>query len=384
MSSEDEVAYQPDPAAIAADLADDGVHIDPAVAESVRADDLEGIVEMVGGADPPVFVLAVPLDYRSDLSANQLVSLVYGDFSEDGVYFVAHHSGVGEWRVEATSYDVVTNNEHALATYVAGDKYPVDLGAQLRKTVELYTTGTAEQEYAKQFPERQETVTSTGDGSSQVLGMDPPVAVGVGAALAVVVAVVVLLRRRRPRGEVVLKRRALQRVSSAQTREWRRRAETETAALGERIRELEIEHGDDDATWAATLDHYQAATAILDRSDDAADAIGALVLARRGDDALSHAADGRSWTPAVACFFNPLHGPATTKARWRTPAGARDVPCCEACRRDVGKRREPDILDLPTGDTVVHYMDSGAEPWASTGFGALTPDLLDRLRERPR
>ncbi|WP_157574841.1 hypothetical protein [Jiangella muralis] len=376
-----DVVYQPDPAAIAADLADDGVHVDPSLAGEFAAEQVTTLAAAVDDADQPVFVLVVPLSYDSEVSANQLVSLVHKEAPADGVYFVTNRSGDG-WRVQSTTYNAVTNNEDALATYVAGDKYPSDLVLQVNETVGIFASGNAEQQYEEHFPDRQETVTSTGDdGSSQVLGMDPPVAIGAGIALAVVVAV--LLRRRRPRGEVTLKRRALRRISSAQTSDWRRRAETETAALGERIQALEIEHGDDGATWAAALDHYQAATAILDRSEAAADSIGALVLARRGDDALSHAADGRSWTPTAACFFNPLHGPATTKAPWKTAAGTRNVPCCGACRRDLGKRREPEILDLPTGDTVVHYMDAGAEPWASTGFGALAPDLLDRLRSLP-
>ncbi|WP_146605170.1 hypothetical protein [Jiangella anatolica] len=371
--------YEPDPAAIAADLADDGVHVDPALADQFTADQLSGLAAMVDGADPAVHVLVVPLTYDSDVSANQLVAQVHRAAPADGVYFVARYSGVDAWRVEATSYNAVTNNEDALATYVAGDRYPSDLALQVTETVEIFTGGTAEQEYAELYPDS-ETATSTGSDDSQVLGMDPPVAIGLGVVLVAVVGWW-LLRRRRPRGDVALKRRALRRISSAQTQEWRRRAETETAALGDRIRALEIEHGDDSATWAAALDHYQAATAILDRSDAAADAIGALVLARRGDDALSHAADGRTWTPSAACFFNPLHGPATTKAKWKTAAGRRDVPCCAACARDLGKRREPEILDLPTGDTVVHYMDAGVEPWASTGFGALAPDLLDRLQD---
>ncbi len=375
-----DVVYQPDAAAIAADLADDGVHVDASLADQFSAEQLSELVTLVDDAEQPVFVLAVPLDYTSDVSANQLVGQVYQVSPADGVYFVSRRSG-DDWRVQSTSYNMATSNEDALATYVAGDRLPSNLALQVAETVRVFTSGTVEQQYAEQFPDRQESVTGDG-GTGQVLGMDPPAAIGTGVALVAVVAVVVLLRRRRPRGDVALKRRALRRISSAQTQEWRRRAETETAALGDRIRDLEIERGDDGSTWAAALDHYQAATAILDRSNAAADSIGALVLARRGDDALTHAADGRSWTPAVACFFNPLHGPATTKAKWRTEAGNRDVPCCEACRRDIGKRREPEILDLPTGDTVVHYMDSGAEPWASTGFGALAPDLLDRLQDR--
>ena len=49
----------------------------------------------------------------------------------------------------------------------------------------------------------------------------------------------------------------------------------------------------------------------------------------------------------------------------------------------VRKHREPDFLDLPVGDTVVHYVDvdTEAEPWASTGYGSLDPDLLARVRE---
>lgn len=376
-----EAVYEPDPAAIAADLADDGVHVDPAVADAIAPDDLAVVTTMVEGATPRTYVLAVPLDFGTDLSANQLVTLVHRELGDDGdgVYFVSRGSVDYGWSLDTTSYAVQTENENALATYVARDKFPSDLGMQLTETLEIFTSGDAQTVYEEYYPDR------VGSGSSPESddGGSGGVVLGVGLAVAAAVAVVaLLLRRRRPRGDVELKRRALQRISSAQTREWRRRAETETAALGERIRALEIEHGDDGATWAAALDHYQAATAVLDRSDDAADAVGALVLARRGDDALSHAADGRSWTPAVACFFNPLHGPATTKARWRTQAGSRDVPCCEACRRDIGKRREPEILDLPTGDTVVHYMDAGVEPWASTGFGALAPDLLDRLRDR--
>lgn len=381
----DGTAYEPDPAAIAADLADDGVHVDPSLTEAM-ASGLEPVTTLVDGAHPAVYVLAVPLNSDTDVSANQLVSLVYRQLPEDardGVYFVSRGSVEFGWSVDVTSYNVVTDNEDALATFVARDRYPSDLGLQLAESVEIFLSGEARQQYEEQFPERQET-TSSDRGSSQVLGMDPPVAIGLGAAIVAVVVALWLLRRRLPRGDVTLKRRALRRISSAQTSDWRRRAETETAALGDRIRDLEIEHGDDSATWAAALDHYQAATEVLDRSDAAADSIGALVLARRGDDALSHAADGRAWTPAAACFFNPLHGPATTKAPWKTAAGTRDVPCCAACRRDIGKRREPEILDLPTGDTVVHYMDAGVEPWASTGFGALTTDLLDRLQNRPR
>jgi hypothetical protein len=111
--------------------------------------------------------------------------------------------------------------------------------------------------------------------------------------------------------------------------------------------------------------------------------VGALVLARRGDDALDHAVAGQPWAPTAVCFFNPLHGAATTTVTWQTKAGSRDVPSCGECRSAVRRKKEPDFLDLPVGDTVVHYVDADAdaEPWASTGYGSLDPDLLARVRE---
>lgn len=377
-------SYEPDPEAIAADLADDGVHVDSALEGAFTHEQLNEITALAADADPAVYVIAVPLDHGADLSSNQLVTLVNRELSEGGIFFVSRGSLDYGWRLDSTSYGERSGNEDMFATGVASDRYPSDLGQQVIDALAIFTSGDAEAIYAEHFPERSGSGNAENAGTSeptQILGMDPSVAIGVAAAIVVVAVLAGLSRRRVRRGEVALKRRALRRISSAQTQEWRRRAEAESAALGERIRELEIDQRSDSDAWRAALDHYQAATAILDRSQDAADSVGATVLTRRGNDALDHAVAGKSWTPTVACFFNPLHGPATTQAPWTTAAGTREVPCCRACRRDIGKRREPEILDLPTEDTVVHYMDSDAEPWASTGYGALTPDLLNRLRQ---
>ena len=373
--------YRPDPAEIAADLEKTGIHVDPALDETVTEEQQHEIHGLAEDADTPVFVIAVPLDHGSDVSTNQLVALVHREFDEDGVFFVSRGSIDFGWSVDSTTYGVRTDNEEALATYVAGDRYPSDLGLQLVDTVEVFGSGNAEKQHAETFPERQTSESESAEPAASILGMDVPVAIG-GAVVLVVAAVGAWLlgRRRHRRGELELKRRALRRISSAQTREWRRRAETETAGLGDRINQLEIGQGADNEAWTAAIDHYQAATSVLDRSQDAADSIGATVLARRGGEALDRAVAGKPWEPTLACYFNPLHGHAGTRASWTTPAGSREVPCCATCRRHIDKRREPEILDLPTETTVVHYMDSGAEPWASTGYGALTPDLLGELQ----
>lgn len=380
-----DVPFVPDVAAIAADLADDHLHIDPSVADQITADQLAAINATVETSPTEMHVLALPYSEDPALTPVQLVTLVHRELPQDGIWFVARERYDGSWRMESTTYGVSTKNADFYARVVAEEMYPTDLGLQLQKTTELIATGTAESAYATTFPERgqpSKPATQQNEGA-QLLGVDLPVALtGIGV-LAVIVAVIAMRRRPGKRDGIAVKVRALRRISTAQTDSWRHRAEAETAQLGERVTDLEIGDGSDRAAWTAALDHYEAANRVLDRTTSAADSIGALVLARRGGDALDHAIAGKPWQPTAVCYFNPLHGAATTTARWQTTAGARDVPACADCRRLVRKKKEPDFLDLPVGDTVLHYIDadSDAEPWASAGYGSLDPDLLAHVRE---
>lgn len=376
-----EAPFVPDIEAIAADLRDDHLHVDAAVADQITPDQLTAITSAMEASSTPIYVLALPLSSDNELSPVQLVSLVHRELPEDGIWFVARQSYNESWRIESTTYGVTTRNTDFYAKVVAEELYPTDLGLQLQKTTELIAAGTAETAYQETFPERmQGTGTAQPDDGGGFSVSLPVVAGGVGV-LALIVAVIAMRRRPGMRHEIAVKGRALRRISTAQTESWRRRAEDETSQLGERIRGLEIGDASDRAAWSAALDHFEAAGDLLERTTSAADSIGALVLARRGDDALDHAVAGQPWQPTAVCFFNPLHGPATTSVRWNTRAGASDVPACAACRRIARKRNEPDFLDLPVGDTVVHYVDADAEPWASTGYGSLDPDLLAKVRD---
>lgn len=373
--------YTPDVATIVAQLRSGHVYIDPAITDAITAEQLTQIKSTIAGSETPIYVIAAPLG-NDDLSPIQLVSLVHRQLPEDGVFFVSKPSYDDQWNIDSTSYGVVTHNADNLAGYVAAELYPADLGLQLQKVTELIADGTARQAYEKTFPERQSTGSAQGDDDgTHILGMTPPVfGVSLGVAIALILALVTATRRRsRSRQELKVTGRALRRISSAQTQDWRHRAQTEADALGERIKQLQITEKSDRTAWRAALDHYEAAGKVLKRSTDAADSIGAMVLARRGDDALDHAVAGQPWAATVVCFFNPLHGPGTSIVRWRTAAGSRDVPCCSQCRKTVRKKREPDFLDLPVGDTVVHYVDAAVEPWASTGYGSLDPDLLSKV-----
>lgn len=373
--------YVPDVADIVADLQDGSVHVDASAAEAITPQQLTQLKDTVAGSDTPIYVIVAPLS-REDLSPIQLVSLVHRELPEDGIYFVSTPVYDGRWDLSSTSYGVVTDNANNLAGYVATELYPADLGLQLLKATELVTAGTAREAFEDTFPERESSSsTSQGGDSNDILGLSPPVfGVSLGVTIALLLAVLGVLRRRlRARRDLTITDRALQRISTAQTQDWRRRAQLETDALGERIKELQIADESDRSSWTAALDHYEAATKVLKRSSDAADSIGAIVLARRGDDALDHAVAGKPWVATVVCFFNPLHGEGRSTVRWTTAAGSRDVPCCSDCRKTVRKKREPNFLDLPVGDSVVHYVDAAVEPWASTGYGSLDPDLLGKV-----
>jgi len=247
------------------------------------------------------------------------------------------------------------------------------------------------------------------DGSGDTAGSssDPTGADGDGlggpALAAVLVTVVVLLvvvgalvvrstravraRRRRETG-FTLPASVLDRVRAADDATTLRRAREAVLALGERIDGTEMPERlrGGAAAWQAALDHYEAAARLLPDGGGASphplDVVGALVLARRGDAALDAARRGTRWTPERPCFLDPLHGPATVEERVDLGGRRVEVPLCRDCRDDVRARRRPDVLDVEHEGRPAHYFETDREPWVSTGYGALDPDLIDRLRER--
>jgi hypothetical protein len=133
-------------------------------------------------------------------------------------------------------------------------------------------------------------------------------------------------------------------------------------------------------SWRAALDHYDLGRRILDRKHSPADAVGAQVLAERGQEALAAALAGKTWTPKAGCFFNPGHGEGRSRGQWRGQHGTIAVPACAACARALGKGQEPkDILDFVVHERVAHYFDLDLGVWSETGYGSLDTDLVQRL-----
>ncbi|GAB2876740.1 hypothetical protein GCM10027074_51010 [Streptomyces deserti] len=165
----------------------------------------------------------------------------------------------------------------------------------------------------------------------------------------------------------------------ADERALRRRAEAEVLALGEATRSADPATADVDLQKA--LDAYTAAGTVLDAARGIPDLAGVLALTAEGHDALT---PGES---LPLCFFNPLHGRATTRTTWR-PLGRRDhlhVAACAQCTESVRLRRAPEVLTDRTADgRTVPYFELPAERsvWAATGYGSLVRGETEGIAAR--
>ncbi|MGH8968065.1 MAG: hypothetical protein ACRDXB_22450, partial [Actinomycetes bacterium] len=160
-----------------------------------------------------------------------------------------------------------------------------------------------------------------------------------------------------------------------------KRARRALTALGERIEHTTSLRAND--AWQQAVEHHTIARRILDGPHSSADTVGVIVLTDRGDSALDAAVADRSWEPTRPCYLNPLHGDSARTVRWRGAAAGVDVPACAECADAIDAGRMPDdVLDFPYDGRLRHYFALEIEPWASTGYGALEPDLLGRLKSR--
>lgn len=391
---------QSDPVAeIVADLREDGVHIGPGMARHVDAAEEAAIEAAVARSDVPVHVVVRALEDDDMFSGNagDMLTRVHDDMGTAG-WFVAptYVFPTGEYSLDTEEW---TGPEGRLdlpydADGIANWLHPQDLGAGLVELTTAIADGTVPEKTAearKAYEARPEAtpVTPPSDGGD---GPGGPVLVGGVVAACVVAALAARALRRRlaaARGRrsetrFTLPPSVLERVRSADDARLRSRAEQDVLALGERIDRTQLTPAANAEAWQAALDHYDAARRVLGRdpaaSPDLLDVIGSIVLAGRGAAALDAAERGRSFSPDAPCFLNPLHGRAGARRKLDDAGRALDVPVCATCRKDLAAGRRPDILDVVREGVPVHYFATDAEPWASTGYGALEPDLLTALR----
>lgn len=354
-------------------------------------------------ADLPAEGLYIGIDYASALGGEdpqavfaadtelRVIALQFGDISPDLV---------GVARPDSLEFGVST-----FLDYGAGDGAPYELGPGLVELAERLTPGDVDSIRADgsagldaRIGDRAESGTgsSSGSGESGTSGLPGddgfptvPVVSGVVALVVLVVAVVTASRRRtsasRDRRTFALPDSVLSRVREAEADELRRRARAALVTLGEKIEGAQLGPRDDTATWQAALDHYEAAGRLLpdDGSEPSVlDAVGAIVLADRGEQALAATRRRRKLAFTTPCFLNPLHGTGRRGESLAHGDFRVDAPVCDRCRADLNAGRRPDILDVIENGRPEHYFETRHEPWASTGYGALEPDLLRRLRTR--
>ena len=415
----------PDVDAIVADLRGTGLHLGPGTKGWIDDEVLAEIAAVVAESGVPVHLVLVMPPEDGDIHAgDDLLVRVHDAGGPDGLYIGVNN--LWSYRTEAeplrepyvgdgTEVNLAVQQwgdvaGHSDLTYDvplvlsdgnrddAGVGGPYPLGEGVLEIVRALGDGTfadrvaeAEAGQAARVEQREEgeATTSTpsvlGDSGSAAEA-DPGTAVVLAVVLAVVAvstAVALLARRARRRAKrtFVLPDSVLERVREAEDADLERQARKAVIALGERIEAAEL-RGSGSAAWAAALDHYDAAGRLLPATDekvDPLDTVGAIVLAGRGTEALTAAVRGAAFSPSTPCFLNPLHGTAV-RDRTLEHGGERvRAPICPACQRDLEADRRPDILDVVVRGTPQHYFETDREPWASTGFGALEPDLVTRL-----
>lgn len=410
---------------IVADLRDTGFHVDPGAEGWVPPEQLEAIAAQSRETGIPVFVVLVPDEGSGIHFGDDLLVRVHDAGGLDGIYVGVNNvwpprdADVGpgnptlldgsrvnvaiqQWG-EVAGRDEITSEVEDVLTWgdTTGGGGGLPLGDGVQRVLETLADDTFEEQVTAAQQARTDWLDGRAEEREQQEGTSVDAWIpfaddetGVGDVLGVLLVGAVVLAlagrfrlRRRERLAVprtfVLPDSVLERVRAAGDAELVRRARRDVLALGEAIDGTEM-GSSGAAAWAAALDHYEAAGRVLpadapDGGVDPLDAAGAVVLATRGLEALAAAERGAEFTPGTPCFLNPLHGDAAGDRTLEHGGRTVEAPICAACRRDLEAERRPDILDVVVGGKPRHYFETDREPWASTGFGALEPDLVRRL-----
>lgn len=387
-------------ARIEKELGTDGVWVAPELRQQVPKNVEAEIEAAVAESPTATYVALVDLDHSDPLThgdASELANVIRDDTGRSGLYVgLEPKYRDTPYTLELTKFPDDTGLFYAAR--VAAVEHPDDLGAQTLRALELVHSGDAETLYNELEPEERNLFSGTSSSGDSDGGMSPGVVTGIVVGVLAVVAIVVAARRRRARSRAVaptptaapftLPTSVLSTVRAAEDQRTETRAQADVLALGEAIDQAELDprRRKSLAAWQATLDHYDVARRILDRDHTTADAVGAIVLARRGRSALASAVAGRGWRPSPSCYFNPLHEGKTAVVLWQDGAKGVKVPACPRCASAVRAGTEPDdVLDFVAHGRPTHYFKLDLGAWSRTGYGALDVDLLGRLlRSRGR
>ncbi|WP_435108343.1 chemotaxis protein CheA [Nocardiopsis synnemataformans] len=340
-ASADNQPQPPESQAIAEELGNDNVFIDPSIDVIPQAEQ-DALEASAAGADVPVYYVLLPSDsVASQTGMDALMNPVMDEVG-DGIYGVV----VGDQAFEVLSPNVEdTQAIHDIALREGGSNQ-VD-------------TLVAIPDAATQVEESEQAGATSG---FVLLGL-----------LLVIVAA---------GGWFVYNQRKKREAEKAkQLEEIRQMATEDVVRLGEDVARLEIDVSKvDDATrndYSQAMDAYDQAKAQLDTIREPEQV--RLVT--------SSLEDGRYYMTATRarlngepvperrgpCFFNPQHGPSVEDVTWAPPGGApREVTACADCARAVRTGGQPDVRLVEVDGERRPYYDAGPaySPYAGGYFGA--------------
>jgi hypothetical protein len=195
--------------------------------------------------------------------------------------------------------------------------------------------------------------------------------------VAAIVAIVVVGRKRRQQAALERAERELEPV--------RKLALEDVTALGEELRDLDLDTAATELDAGASADYQRA----LDAYEAAGHAGEALTRPEDISNVTEIVEDGRYAIACVRarlagdplptrrppCFFDPRHGLSVVDVDWSPSGGAvRQVPACALDAERVRAGAEPDARQVMVGSRRVPYWEGGRayRPYAQGYFGGFT------------
>jgi hypothetical protein len=286
-----------------------------------------------------------------------LPDLLGGALDRSGLYVVADAADAYSSALQMTAIGVrpavpADEVEHAVADDVVQQTRVV---ARVRYALRVAATGERPLEGAA---DRELAAQDAGYRDSDRTEGAVAIASAVGGGLAVFLVLTVRWWRRRPRRA---RRERVAPVVREPAADTAGRASEAVARLAAAIAAV-AQPAD------AAFDLYSAAAKAEREARTPVDSLGALMLARDGQDALAGRPRRRR------CFFDPRHPGDTTPTRWRLGHEEAEVPACASCERALHAGTVPDVL----GDRGRPYYERDTV-WARTGFGAVDDELAAKV-----
>lgn len=366
------------------------VYVDAAYADSVPAARQKQLVRQIEKTGLPIKVALVPIVQGDayDGEADAFAEVVHDRIDRRELVLI---TGGDKWSGSLNGFEWPAEkhqaNDAVGAVGFLEETKDAGLAEQTEKAIELIAEGDGTKAY-------EDATADLGDGSSNrdTAGDEEggsswllPVAVVLAIGLPLAATGLSLFVRRRRRGRsnqypsatgspFAHPKAVFAAARAADEADLRRQTEAEVLALGEAAQAVDTST----PGLQRALDAYAAAGTVLDSARGLPDLAGVLALVTEGRDALEPA-HGDTTPPLPLCFFNPLHGRADLRIRWR-PLGRRDqlhVAACEECGAAVRERRAPEVLtdEGPEGRRVPYFeVPAERSVWAATGYGSLLRD----------